>query len=69
MKRDQDWKLLLHYWNRLTRPQRRAIARSARLWLVEQRLYAFILSAFLTVARLLVPIPRALRPAPSAHWL
>lgn len=69
MKHDQDWKILTHYWNRLSRPQRRALARAARLCLLEQRLYIFIISLFVFIARLLVPIPRVIRPVPSAHWL
>lgn len=68
MNHDPDWKILIHFWNRLTPHQRLNILVKARLFKFEQQFYlgVIILVAFILTA--LVPIPRRIQPK-HIHWL
>lgn len=68
MNHDPDWKLFLHFWNRLTPHQRRIIVLKARLYKFEQQFYLAVIYATLFIISLLVPIPRRLQPR-RAHYL
>lgn len=65
MNHDPDWKLLLHYWNRLSPLQRQIIIYKAKLYRAEIALSLLIIRLFLFTARLIVPVPKKIQ----AHFL
>ncbi|MBN8654846.1 MAG: hypothetical protein J0M11_03850 [Anaerolineae bacterium] len=68
MTHDPEWKLLVHYWNRLSPLQRQLLISKARLYRLQQRVYYAILYSFIFVHFLVVPVPRRLQPK-RIHWL
>lgn len=68
MIHDPEWKLLVHYWNRLSPLQRQTLILKARLYRLEQRAQYAILYIFVVICWLMVPVPRKLQPK-RVHWL
>lgn len=68
MTHDPDWKILIHFWNRLTPHQRRLILLKARLFKFEEQFYLAVILITYLVLTALIPVPRRLQPE-KIHWL